>query len=572
MPGYFTRLLIPTLRNIPSDAEVISHQLMLRAGMIRKVAAGIYNYLPMGLRVIRKVEAIVREEMNRSGGQELLMPAVLPAELWKETQRWDFYGKELLRFKDRHDREFCFGPTHEEVITDLARKEIRSYRALPQIFYQIQTKFRDEIRPRFGLMRGREFIMKDAYSFDESLEAAQKTYEIMFDTYTRIFSRCGLNFRAVEADTGAIGGSSSHEFSVLADSGEDGLAICEQCQYAANIEQAEARPMIQKKSEERNAKSIEKVTTPGKKTVADVADYLKVSLQRIIKTLIYLADQKPLVVLVRGDFELNEVKLKKVLNVQELVLASAKVVEEITKAPSGFAGPVGLSHLKMVADDSVQEIEDGVAGGNEKDMHLLHVKPGRDFQVEKYQSLRKVVEGDLCPRCDGGTLRLTRGIEVGHVFMLGTKYSELMSARYLNQEGKEEPFVMGCFGIGIGRTAAASIEQNHDEKGIIWPSQIAPFHVVVLPLNQKSIQVVETAEKLSLELENKGFEVLIDDRPERPGVKFNDADLIGIPFQVIVGEKSLAEGAVEVKVRKTGETQKVPLGQILAFLSERQPS
>ncbi len=570
MPSYFTRLLIPTLRNDPSEAEVISHKLMLRAGMIRKVAAGIYNYLPLGLRVIRKIEAIVREEMNRSGAQELLMPAVLPAELWKETKRWDFYGKELLRLKDRHDREFCFGPTHEEVITDLARNEIRSYRALPQIFYQIQTKFRDEIRPRFGLMRGREFIMKDAYSFDQSVEDARKTYDLMYETYTRIFNRCGLNFRAVEADTGAIGGSSSHEFSVLADSGEDCLVICQNCQYAANIEQAESRPVRENRSGENSEKPIEKVMTPGKKSVAEVAEFLNVPLQKIIKTLIYLADQKPVVVLLRGDFEVNEVKLKKVLKVQELILASAKVVEEITHAPSGFAGPIGLSFLQMVADESVENIENGVVGGNEKDIHYLHVKPGRDFKVESYQPLRKVVDGDLCPRCGGGTLHLTRGIEVGHVFMLGTKYSDSMSAKFLNQSGKEESFVMGCFGIGIGRTGAASIEQNHDEKGIIWPIQIAPFHVAVLPLNQKSAQVVETAGSLSLELEQNGFEVLIDDRSDRPGVKFNDADLTVIPFQVIVGEKGLNDGSVEVKIRKTGETQKILIGEVLSFLKDRR--
>ncbi|MBI1821972.1 MAG: proline--tRNA ligase [Nitrospirae bacterium] len=570
MPTYFTRFFIPTLRNDPGDAEVISHKLMLRAGMIRKVAAGIYNYLPLGLRVIQKIEKIVREEMNRAGALELLMPAVIPAELWKETKRWDFYGKELLRIKDRNDREFCFGPTHEEVITDLVRNEIRSYRSLPIIFYQIQTKFRDEIRPRFGLMRGREFIMKDAYSFDQTFEAAQKTYEIMFQTYTRIFQRCGLNFRAVEADTGAIGGSSSHEFSVLADSGEDCLVICHACEYAANIEQAETRPPQFGTGEEKTEKPIEKVTTPGKKTVAEVSGFLNVPVQKIIKTLVYLADQNPVAVLLRGDFELNEVKLKKVLNVQDLVLAAPKVVEEITHAPSGFAGPIGLSFLKVFADESIREIENGVVGGNEKDIHYLHAKPGRDFKVEAYYPLRKVVEGDLCPRCKGGSLHLTRGIEVGHVFMLGTKYSVEMEAKFLSQNGKEEHYVMGCFGIGIGRTGAASIEQNHDDKGIIWPFQIAPFHIVILPLNTKVSQVVQTAEQLGSELEKEGFEVLIDDRAERPGVKFNDADLLGIPYQIIVGEKNLNEGVVELKDRKTGEVKKLSLKEFPLFLKDHR--
>lgn len=554
------------MRNDPSEAEVLSHKLMLRGGMIRKLAAGIYNYLPLGLRVIRKVEAIVREEMNRAGSQELLMPAVLPAELWKETGRWDFYGKELLRFKDRHDRDFCIGPTHEEVITDIVRNEIRSYKVLPQIFYQIQTKFRDEIRPRFGLMRGREFIMKDAYSFDANVEGARKTYDQMYEAYTRIFSRCGLNFRAVEADTGSIGGSSSHEFSVLADSGEDGLAICGSCQYAANMEQAETRPVALKRAEVREVKPIERIHTPGKKTVAEVSEFLKVPVDSIIKTLIYLADQKPVAVLVRGDHELNEVRFKRLLGVQELVLASQKVVEEMTHSPSGFAGPVGLSFLKAYADEAVREMEEGVAGANEKDMHLLHVRPERDFKVEQYQAVRKVVEGDACPRCEQGKLRLTRGIEVGHVFMLGTKYSKAMSAKFLNQEGKEEEFVMGCFGIGIGRTAAASIEQNHDDKGMIWPLPIAPYHIEILVLNSKSEKLNDEAERIARELETEGLEVLVDDRAERPGVKFNDADLLGIPWQLVLGEKGLEAGAYELKIRKTGETRKFSKTELISFI------
>ena len=554
------------MRNDPSEAEVLSHKLMLRGGMIRKLAAGIYNYLPLGLRVIRKVEAIVREEMNRVGSQELLMPAVLPAELWKETGRWDFYGKELLRFKDRHDRDFCIGPTHEEVITDIVRNEIRSYKVLPQIFYQIQTKFRDEIRPRFGLMRGREFIMKDAYSFDANVDGARKTYDKMYEAYTRIFTRCGLNFRAVEADTGSIGGSSSHEFSVLADSGEDGLAICGSCQYAANTEQAETRPVALNRAEGRGVKPMERIHTPGKKTVVEVSEFLKVPVDSIIKTLIYLADQNPVAVLVRGDHELNEVRFKKLLGVSELVLASQKVVEEMTHAPSGFAGPVGLSFLKVYADEAVREMEEGVAGANEKDMHLLHVRPERDFKVEQYQPVRKVVEGDACPRCEQGKLRLTRGIEVGHVFMLGTKYSEAMSAKFLNQEGQEEEFVMGCFGIGIGRTAAASIEQNHDDKGMIWPLPIAPYHIEILVLNSKSEKLNAEADRIAKDLETEGLDVLVDDRAERPGVKFNDADLLGIPWQLVLGEKGLEAGIYELKIRKTGETRKFSKAELISFI------
>src|SRR6202162_5925334 len=417
-----SRYFLATLKEAPADAELVSHKLMVRAGLIRRLAGGIYTWMPLGLRVVRKVEAIVREEMNRAGAVELFMPAVQPGELWQESGRWQKYGPELLRFKDRHDRDFCIGPTHEEVITDIVRNEIRSYKVLPQIFYQIQTKFRDEIRPRFGLMRGREFIMKDAYSFDANVDGARKTYDKMYEAYTRIFTRCGLNFRAVEADTGSIGGSSSHEFFVLADSGEDGLAICGSCQYAANTEQAETRPVALNRAEGRGVKPMERIHTPGEQTVVEVSEVLKVPVDSIIKTLIYLADQNPVAVLVRGDHELNEVRFKKLLGVPELVLSSKKVVEEMTHAPSGFAGPVGLSFLKVYADEAVREMEEGVAGANEKDMHLLHVRPERDFKVEQYQPVRKVVEGDACPRCEQGKLRLTRGIEVGHVFMLGTKY------------------------------------------------------------------------------------------------------------------------------------------------------
>ncbi|MGQ0812486.1 MAG: proline--tRNA ligase [Nitrospiraceae bacterium] len=557
-----TQLLIPTLREDPGEAETISHRLMLRAGMIRKVAAGIYIYLPLGLRVLRKVEQIIREEMNRAGGQEVLMPIASPAELWRETGRWDYYGKELLRFKDRHERDFCLGPTHEEVITDLFRREVRSYRQLPLNCYQIQTKFRDEIRPRFGLMRGREFIMKDAYSFDRDEEGARASYQKMYDAYTRIFSRCGLTFRPVEADTGLIGGTSSHEFMVLADTGEESIVYVEGGTYAANVERAEVLPST---TSHEPAKPRKKVHTPGAKTVEEVTSYLNIAAHQLVKTLLYKTGKEILAVLVRGDHQVNEIKLKKLLGVTEIDLADDKTVIAVIGAPIGFLGPVSLrSDIRLVADHAVRSMSNFVVGANDPDHHYVDTNCDRDFTVQQYADLRNAVAGDLSPRGDG-VLKVTKGIEVGHVFMLGTKYSRAMSATFLDPQGKECFAVMGCYGIGVGRTAAAAIEQHHDAKGIVWPIPLAPYQVHLLSLSQ-SVQVSAVAQSIHTSLEEAGIEVLWDDRDERAGVKFNDADLIGIPFQVVLGEKGLAQGAVELKARTTGAGTRLAPNDVTAHL------
>jgi len=566
-----SQLLLPTLREDPGEAETVSHRLMLRAGLIRKVAAGIYTYLPLGLRIIRKVEQIVREEMNRAGAQELLMPIASPAELWRETGRWGYYGKELIRFKDRHERDFCLGPTHEEVITDLFRREVRSYRQLPLNFYQIQTKFRDEIRPRFGLMRGREFIMKDAYSFDKDEAAARLSYQKMYDAYHHIFARCGLNFRAVEADTGLIGGTSSHEFMVLADTGEETVVYSESGTYAANVERAEVLPPNDESKEA--PLPLRSVNTPGCRTVEEVTKFLKVDASKLVKTLLYSTGSETVAVLIRGDHDANEIKLKRLLGVTDLELAGPATVEKVTGAPVGFAGPVGLN-IRIVADHAVKASANIVVGGNHLDTHLVDVNCPRDFHVEQFADLRNARAGDPSPRKDG-VLKTTKGIEVGHVFMLGTKYSQAMNASFLDPNGKECLAVMGCYGIGIGRTAAAAVEQNHDDKGIVWPFPIAPFHVHLISLGQ-STAVIDAATKLNAALEAVGLEVLWDDRDERAGVKFNDADLIGAPYQVIVGDKGLAEGVLEVKSRNTGVKTKlaptdVPPG-ILAMASSGRPA
>ena len=555
----YSRYFIPTVKETPSDAEVISHQLMLRAGMIRKLAAGIYNYLPMGLRSIRKFENIVREEMNKADAIEMLMPSVQPAELWQESGRWAFYGKELLRFKDRKDNEFCMGPTHEEVITDMVRREIKSYRQMPLNFYQIQTKFRDEIRPRFGLMRGREFIMKDAYSFDVDSSAADRSYDKMYQAYMRIFQRCGLNFRAVEADTGSIGGSSSHEFMVLAESGEDAIVSCNECRYAANVEKAESRPFDPVSVVEQLP--LQKTPTPDMKTIADVAAFLGLTTDRTIKTLVYTSGTGDHVMaLLRGDHELNEIKLKNSLGWDEIQMASEEQIMGITGSPIGFLGPLGLKEkVPVIADLAVEALVNVVIGANEKDMHYTNANPGLDFSADRFVDIRNVEAGDPCPRCDQGKLEMWRGIEVGHVFKLGTKYSKSLNATYLDADGKEQIIFMGCYGIGIGRTVAAAIEQNHDENGIIFPLPIAPFHCSVVALNTKDKGVMAEAEEIYFKLEKKGVDVLFDDRDERPGVKFKDNDLIGIPLRIVVGSKGLAEGKVEIKIRKTGEVLLMPI-------------
>ena len=550
--------LIPTLREDPGEAETASHRLMLRAGMIRKVAAGIYTYLPLGLRVLRKIETIVREEMNRAGAQEVLMPIASPAELWRETGRWDFYGKELLRFKDRHERDFCLGPTHEEVITDLIRREVRSYRQLPLNCYQIQTKFRDEIRPRFGLMRGREFIMKDAYSFDKDEAGARASYQKMYDAYSRIFTRCGLTFRAVEADTGLIGGTSSHEFMVLADTGEESIVYAEGGAYAANVERAEVAPPVQVPSEA--SRPLRKVSTPGARSVEAVTALLKVTPTQLVKTLLYQTPQDLIAVLVRGDHEVNEIKVKKLLGVTALELADPAKVAAATGVPVGFVGPIGLK-LRTVADHTVKTLRNVVVGANEANAHYVDANWDRDFSVEQFADLRNAQAGDPSPKGDG-SLRMARGIEVGHVFMLGTKYSKAMGAMFLDPDGKECLAVMGCYGIGVSRVAAAAIEQHHDAKGILWPAPIAPFHIHLLPLSQ-SAAVSATAQTLYETLLQAGVEVLWDDREERAGVKFNDADLIGAPYQLVIGEKGLAQGTVELKERKTGTVKKIAPGEVV---------
>jgi len=556
---------IPTMRQDPAEAEVISHRLMLRAGMIRKVAAGIYSYLPLGLRVIRKIEAIVREEMNRAGAQELLLPILSPAELWEETGRWDFYGKELVRLQDRHDRSFCLGPTHEEVVTDLFRREVRSYRQLPLTLYQIQTKFRDEIRPRFGLMRGREFIMKDAYSFDQDEAGAQHNYQQMYDAYCRIFSRTGLQFRPVEADTGLIGGISSHEFMVLANTGEELIVFDPDSPYAANVERAEVVPPTLGTPEP--PKPLEKISTPQAKSVEDVSAFLKVPPSQVVKTLLYQTGEKEVTaVLIRGDHQANEIKIQRHLGLHDLTLASPELVATVTAAPVGFVGPVGLSGVRILADHAVGALSNFIVGANEQDAHLMNVNATRDVVIDALGDFRQAQAGDPSPK-SGSPLQTARGIEVGHVFMLGTKYSEKMGATYLDAEGLSHPAVMGCYGIGIGRTAAAAIEQNHDEKGICWPMPIAPFQAQILPVTSSEV-VRQASEKIYAELNEQNIEVLLDDRNERGGVKFNDADMIGTPYHIIVGDKGLANNTIEIKDRKSGEKVHLPPDQVTGWLKE----
>jgi prolyl-tRNA synthetase len=549
----YSEMFLPTIREVPSDAEVISHQLMLRTGMIRKLTSGVYSYLPLGYRVIRKFEQIVRDEMNRAGAQEIFMPTVQPAELWQESGRWTLYGKELLRFRDRNDRECCLGPTHEEVVTDLVRNEVKSYRQLPVNLYQIQTKFRDEIRPRFGVMRCREFGMKDAYSFDADEAGAEISYRKMFDAYSRIFQRCGLKFRPVEADTGSIGGSFSHEFLVTADSGEDAMVYCAKCEYAANLEKAEVPRPVQQTADTANFGAMEEVYTPNVRTIEEVCAYLNVTPQQVIKTLIFSADGKPVAILIRGDEEVNEIKVKNFLGCSELELAMDDMIRDVTNSPRGFAGAIGI-RCRILADYSLMNMINVVMGANKEDYHVKNVNFGRDVTIDHFVDLRVVKDDDSCPRCLGA-IKFARGIEVGHVFKLGTKYSKAMNARYLDKSGQERIIVMGCYGIGIGRTVAACIEQNYDEKGIVWPMPLAPYQVILTPVNWKDDALSRTAEELYRKLSGEGIEALLDDRDERAGVKFMDADLIGIPLRVTLGPKRLTEGNVELKFRRSGEVR-----------------
>ena len=525
--------------------------------MIRKLAAGIYTYLPFGLRALKRVESIVREEMDRAGAIEVLLPGVQPGDLWMESGRWDQYGPELLRFRDRHNRESCLGPTHEEVITDLVRREIHSYKQLPINLYQIQTKFRDEIRPRFGVMRAREFIMKDAYSFDIDEEGANRSYERMYVAYEAIFRRCGLKFRAVEADTGPIGGSFSHEFMVLSDTGEDDIVSCQNCPYASNLEKAEILSREDDSKHTEREEELQVVDTPGIRTVDEVTKFLSVRPEKLVKTLIYQTEHGPIAALVRGDHELNETKLRNVLNVQELTMADPETVFDVTGAPMGFAGAIGLQ-VKKVADFALKEMKNMVMGANEEDKHILNVNEGRDFQVETYADLRMITSSDPCPRC-GGELLFGKGIEVGHVFKLGTKYSTALKADFLDRNGQETPFVMGCYGIGIGRIVAAAIEQSHDENGIIFPISISPFEVTILPLEMHEAHVREVAENLCQQLSDLGLTVFIDDRDERPGFKLKDADLLGIPVRVTVSLRTLKKDAIEIKVRSKPDLRLIPV-------------
>jgi prolyl-tRNA synthetase len=560
----WSQTFIHTLRQDPADAEVISHRLMTRAGLISKVAAGIYNYLPLGWRVLRKLEAIIRQEMTRAGSSEVTLPAVQPAELWVESGRWAEYGPELLRITDRHDRDFCFGPTHEEVITDIVRGVITSYRQLPVNLFQIQVKFRDEIRPRFGLMRGREFIMKDAYSFHTDFADLDVAYRAFEEAYRRVFTRCGLSFTQVEADTGNIGGSESHEFMVLADTGEDAVISCPDCGYGANAEKAEtgaleAAPPWPLESSAEPAR----VDTPDMRTVDEVAEFLGIAPSHLIKTLIFETDEDFAAVLIRGDLEVNEVKLKNVLGCLHLQLASEEKIKQVTGGAQGFSGPVGLTGVRLVADPSIMELEVAATGANAADAHLVSVVPNRDFEPDTVADVRLARAGDPCPKCDSSMVE-KRGIEVGHIFKLGTKYSTSMKCQFLDSDGAEKPMIMGCYGLGVGRTAAAAIEQNHDEKGIVWPLPLAPFEVVLVLLNSDQDDVVEAAGHLYDEFLEKGLDVLFDDRKERPGVKFNDADLIGFPVRLVVGKRGLAEGKVELSLRRDGEKHLVPIADAVA--------
>jgi prolyl-tRNA synthetase len=561
-----SQTFLATLKEAPADAEVVSHQLMVRAGLIRKLSAGIYNYLPLGLKVIRKVENIIREEMNRAGAIELLMPIVQPAELWQETGRWEKMGPELLRIKDRHERDFLIQPTSEEVITDLARTEIKSYKQLPVNFYQIQTKFRDERRPRFGIMRGREFSMKDAYSFDRDVEGLKRSYALMFDAYVRIFQRMGLRFRAVAADNGAIGGSGSQEFHVIADTGEDAIVYCPNSDYAANLEAAESLALIAKRAVPKE--TIQKVSTPEQKRCEDVAQFLKIPLTQTVKSLVLAVDQdsgpaKLFMLLLRGDHELNEIKVNKVPGLAAFRFASDEEIKTACHSPVGYLGPVGLSPaIQVLADRTVGNMCDFVCGANEAGYHLTGVNWGRDLPEPVVADIRNAVVGDPSP--DGkGALEICRGIEVGHVFQLGTRYSEAMKCTYLDENGKSQPMVMGCYGIGVTRLLGAAIEQGHDEKGILWPISMAPFELVICPVGyDKSEMVRQAADELHHQLENAGIDVVLDDRGERPGAMFADWELIGVPYRLVIGERSLKESNVEFQGRGESTAQLVPVNEI----------
>lgn len=552
-----SRLYSPTLRELPADAVVVSHQYMLKAGMMRKIGNGIYSFLPLAWRSIQKVEKIIREEINKTGAQEIMMPIVQPAELWQKTGRWDVFGPEMFKLKDRNDREYCLGPTHEELVTSLIQMDTTSYKQLPVSVYQIQNKYRDEKRPRFGLMRSREFIMKDGYTFDADEEGLDKQYKLMYDAYTRIFTRCGLTFRPVIADSGAIGGSGSHEFEVLADSGEADIVYCENCDFAANIEAVDPLTV---KCDIHNDKEKELVETPGQHTIEMVCDFLHAPVAQSVKAVVYNVDGLVVLAMVRGDHEVNETKIQHIYNAINVDMASDEDLKKVGLT-AGYISPLGLKRTKdfdILVDPTVMEMQDACCGANEKDKHYIHVNPARDFTDVRVETIRQIQEGDVCPHCGGKIVRC-RGIEVGQVFKLGTKYSEALHATFLDNQGKSHPFVMGCYGIGVTRTVAASIEQNHDDDGIIWPVAIAPYEAVIVPANNKSEEVMAAARKLYDDMEDSRDEVVLDDRNERAGIKFKDADLIGYPVRVTIGKKWQQSGCVEIKIRRSGEVVEVPL-------------
>lgn len=565
-----SKLYSPTLREIPSDAVVVSHQYMLKAGMMRKVSNGLYAFLPLALRSVRKVEDIVREEMNAIGSQEILMPITQPAEIWKQSERWDVYGEEMFKLNDRHGHEYCLGPTHEELVTVLAKMDTSSYKQLPVSLYQIQNKYRDEKRPRFGLMRSREFIMKDAYTFDMDEEGLDRQYHLMYDAYTRIFTRCGLHFRPVVADSGAIGGSGSHEFEVIADSGEADIVYCKDCDFAANIEAVEPKALS---SSVHNDKAKEIVETPGQHTIQMVCDFLHVPVVCSVKAVVYKLDDTVVLALVRGDHEVNEVRLQNLFNAVNVGLASDEDLKRCGLI-AGYISPVGLKkadNFEIIVDTTVMEMEDACCGANAVDKHYVHVNPKRDFGDVRVETIRLITAEDCCPKC-GGMIELKKGIEVGQVFKLGTKYSEKLGCTYLDRDGKNHPMVMGCYGIGITRTVAASIEQNHDKDGIIWPVAIAPYEVVIVPANNKDEGVMNAARHLYDEMEDCRDEVILDDRDERAGIKFKDADLIGYPIRVTIGKKWKESGLVEVRLRRSGVVSEVALAdcktKVLEMLEE----
>jgi prolyl-tRNA synthetase len=558
----WTQSLIPTLKEIPQDAEVASHILMVRGGFIRKLTAGAYSYLPLGVRVLEKIVRIIREEMNKTGAQEVLLPAIHPPELWKQTGRYDLLGEVLIKFIDRHKKENVLGPTHEEIITSLVADGVRSYKQLPLILYQIQTKFRDEPRPRFGVLRSKEFIMKDAYSFDRDTEALNESYKKMYDAYCAIFSRCGLNYIPVEADPGFMGGDISHEFMVPASCGEDIIALCASCGYAASREAAAVKDRGQRTGDRGQKEKLKEVHTPGVTTIEKVGALLKIPPENMVKTLIYKADGKTIAALIRGDHEANEAKLRRFLKCEMLELADEKTIQDATGGPLGFSGPVGLKDVRVIADYAIAGLIDFVTGANKKDYHLINVNLERDFKITEWADLRYITEKDACPKC-GKPIQIKFAIEAGHTFKLGTKYSKALGAVYLDEKGRENPMIMGCYGIGVNRIAAAAIEQNNDKDGIIWPVSISPFQVIVMPVNSADKKIMDFAEDIYDSLKEKNIDVLLDDRDERAGIKFKDADLIGFPYQIIVSDRHISEEKVEVKTRKTSDRKIVKKDDIV---------